>query len=188
MAAMILGLWLWAFVHFVPSMAPGIKADWKAKLGVGGYVASFSLLIVLSIVLIVLGWRSMEPITLYTLPPFVRHISMAMILLAFVLIVTGRYPSRIAQRVRHPMLIGFKIWAVAHLLVNGDTRSVLLFGSLLIWSIVNVISINRRDGKSPPDAQPLSLPLDIGLMIMSVIVYACVAVYAHPWLSGVALM
>ena len=188
MAVMMIGLWIWCFVHFLPSMTPSIKAGWKARLGVGGYAGTFSLLIVLSIVLMVAGWRQMEPVQLYTPIPALRHLSMLLVLFAFVLIITGRYPSRLRQRIRHPMLIGFKIWAFCHLLVNGDSRSFILFGTLLFWAVISVISINRRDGKAPRTETVVSLPADIGLMALSVVIYFLIAFYAHPWLSGVALM
>lgn len=188
MAVMMMGLWIWAFVHLLPSTAPGIKSAWKARLGVGGYAGTFSLLILLSIILMVAGWKQMEPTHLYTLPAVFRPLSMLLVLVAFVLIVAGRYRSRLRQRIRNPMLIGFKIWAFAHLLVNGDSRSLLLFGTLLIWAILSVVAINRRDGKAPPNEAVLSLPVDVGLMVLSVVVYCLIAFYAHPWLSGVALV
>ncbi|MEM7377778.1 MAG: NnrU family protein [Pseudomonadota bacterium] len=188
MAWMIVGLWLWSSVHFVPSVAPDIKSAWKEKLGVGGYAGTFSLLIVLSIVLMVVGWKSMQPVHLYNSPGFARHLTMLLVLFGFVFIVAGRYPSRLRQRIRNPMLIGFKLWAVAHLLVNGDSRSLMLFGTLLIWAVISVITINRRDVKTPRQETVVSLPADVALMGLSVVVYIVIALYAHPWLSGVALM
>lgn len=185
---LVLGLVLWSVVHFVPSVTPDVKQRWKSAIGVGGYAGTFSLLIFLSIFLMVIGWKQTQPVHLYTLPSFVRHITMLLVLVAFVLMVAGRYPSRISQRIKHPMLIGFKTWALAHLLVNGDSRSLVLFGGLLAWSVVSVITINRRDADKPRSTDVVSLPVDIASMAAAVVVYVVIALYAHPWLSGVALM
>ncbi|MGB0867321.1 MAG: NnrU family protein [Granulosicoccaceae bacterium] len=185
MLLITLGLLLWAGVHFIPSAAIPLKQKWSERLGPNGYQGSFALLIVLSIVLIVIGWRSTVPEVLYVLPPFTRHLAMLIMLIAFILMGASHAKTRIKQYVRHPQLTGVVVWAFGHLLANGDSRSLLLFGGLGIWALINMQTINKRDGEwVKPDIPPIGVELR-GLAI-SLVVYV-VVVFLHPWISGMPL-
>ena len=185
MLVLIIGVLLFAGVHFIPSLAPGVKSAWQAKLGENGYKGIFSLLLLGSFALMIMGWRSSQPQFLYALPGSVRHLSMALSVFALLLFVVSNRPSRLRGVFRHPQLSGVAIWAIAHLLVNGDSRSLVLFGGLLLWSVVEIITINRRDGAWQKDATP-PVKTDIINVVVTAVVVA-VVVWAHPWLSGVAL-
>jgi len=185
MKIMILGLLLWSLVHFIPSLAPLLKKNWISMLGEATYKISFAVIIVLSLVLIVYGWRHSTPSHLYTLPIIIKPITVILMLLAFVLFVAAKRPARIKTYIRHPQLMSIFVWSFAHLLSNGDSRSVVLFSWMGIWAVLEMIFINRRDGawiKQPPPEWPKEFK---GLTITFVI-FVIVAL-AHPYIAGISL-
>lgn len=183
MALLILGLVLFAGVHFIPSLAPGVKASAMARLGEGGYKGIFSLLLLSALALIVFGWRGTTP-SLWYLPPPALHVP-ALLLVALGVIVMGaaNRNSRLRLVLRHPQLTGVAMWGIAHLMVNGENRSVLLFGTLTLWAIAEMFAINRRDGvwikEAPPGWGSEIVTLVIGLVVVGVLVAI------HPWIAGV---
>ena len=182
MALIILGLLLFAGVHLVPSLAPDLKAAWHKKLGEGGYKGTFSLLLILSFVLMSMGWRSAQPELLYLPAAELRHPAMALVAIAFLLFIVSNRPSRLRLWIRHPQLTGVLLWAVAHLLINGDNRSVVLFGSMAVWSCVEILAINRREGVwIKGDAPGLGTEL-ITLLVTAIVIALVIAI--HPYISG----
>jgi uncharacterized membrane protein len=154
-------------------------------MGEKGYKISFSLIVVLSLALIVFGWRSVSPATLYSLPEFTRPVAMLMMVAAFILFGAAHHVTRIKQFFRHPQLASVIVWSTAHLLVNGDSRSVVLFGGMLIWAVLEIIAINRRDG-SWVKADIPSWSVEIKGTVISLVIFI-VAALAHPFIAGVAL-
>ena len=185
MAMLIAGLLLWSIVHLVPSVAPSLKARWIAAMGEGGYKASFAALVILGLVLIVFGWRHTLPTHVYVLPGAVRHIAMLMMVFAFVLFGASQYPTRIKNVIRHPQLTGVLIWAVAHLLMNGDNRSIVLFGGMGCWAVAEMVFISRREGPWVKQAPPAWSREFRGLAISAAIFV--VVVLIHPYIAGVAI-
>ncbi|MEL6482604.1 MAG: NnrU family protein, partial [Pseudomonadota bacterium] len=100
----------------------------------------------------------------------------------------GGLKGHVASWIRHPQLTGVKIWAVAHLLVNGDLASVILFGGLLAWAVVALIMINKRDGKGPkPEPQGLKANLiHAGISVVAFLVITGVHNWAgvYPFAGG----
>lgn len=182
MILLVCGLLLWSLVHLIPTVGISIKQRWISALGLKRYIRTFMLLIITSLVLIVLGWRSASPTHLYFLPPFVQSIAIALIVFAFILFVAATHPTRIKRFVRHPQLTGVALWAVAHLLLNGDSRSVLLFGWLGIWAVLEIILINKREGnwiKQPvPEAK-----LEAKVFVKAAIGITVIALL-HPYFTG----
>lgn len=185
MTLLAIGVLLFAGLHLIKSLAPELRAACLAKLGDGGYKGVFSLLLLGSIALIVIGWRSSVPQFIYMPVPGLHSLAMALILLAFLLLVVSSRPSRLRQLVRHPQLSGVLLWGCAHLLLNGDSRSVLLFGGLALWALAEIFAINRRDGVWIKD-EPPGLAADAVNLVITVVVVAAV-VYIHPWLAGVTI-
>jgi uncharacterized membrane protein len=169
----------------IPSIAPSVKLQWKSLLGKNGYKASFAVLIVISIVLISLGWRSTQPDYLYTLPPVATHIAMSLLVIAFILMGASNYPTRIKRYVRHPQLSGLMVWGIAHLILNGDNRSVVLFTTLAIWALLEMIFISKREGLWQKPQAP-SIGQEIKGIVISLIVIV-VVVMVHPYIAGVAI-
>jgi uncharacterized membrane protein len=103
---------------------------------------------------------------------------------ALVLFAASGVPTNLKRVLRHPQLTGFGIWAASHLLSNGDSRSVVLFGGLGLWAVVAIVAINQRDGAwEKPAPQPMSAELKP--VIAAVVAFALVFL-AHPWISGVS--
>ncbi|MEE9320861.1 MAG: NnrU family protein [Granulosicoccus sp.] len=177
MLLLMLGLLLWSAVHFIPSLAQPLNARWLNMIGDVYYKISFSLIIILSIVMMVFGWRSTTPAVLYELPEITRPIAIILMALALSLQVATNKATRINQLVRHPMLSSVIVWSVAHLLVNGDSRSLVLFGGLGIWAILETFAINRREGVwQKPDIPGWSA--EIKFIAISFFVIAWIA-YMH---------
>lgn len=182
MTLLICGLLLWSLVHFVPTIGISIKNRWVGAMGKKGYGRSFMLLIITSLVLIVFGWRSMSPTYLYFLPLYVQSFSVVLIVVAFILFVAATHPTRIKRFIRHPQLTGVALWATAHLLLNGDSRSVLLFGWLGIWALLEMILISRRDGKWIEQPVP-ERKLEAKVFVKASIGIAVLALL-HPYFTG----
>lgn len=186
MLLLILGIALWTATHLFKSIGADARAGLIQRLGEGPYKGLFALLIVASLVLIVTGWRSTLPTALWNPPAFMRHITMLLMPIAVILFISARAPTDIKQIIRHPQLTGVKLWAVAHLLTNGETRSVVLFTGLLAWAVMEVIFINRRDGawkkSAPVGVAKTAVSAIVGLVVTAVIVYV------HVWIAGVALL
>lgn len=185
MAMLIAGLLLWSLVHFVPSLAPSLKARWIGAMGEGGYKASFAALVITGLVLIVFGWRHTLPTHVYVLPGAVRHIAMLMMVFAFVLFGAAKYPTRIKNVIRHPQLSAVLVWAVAHLLMNGDSRSIVLFGWMGCWALLEMVFINRREGAWVKQPAPAWSREFKGLAISAAIFV--VVVLIHPYIAGVPI-
>lgn len=183
MMMLVLGILLFAGVHFVPSLAPSIKTNAMAKIGEGGYKGIFSLLLLGALALIILGWRSAEPVHLYTPPAALHKIAIGLMLVAFWVMTASNTQSRIRQVIRHPQLTGVALWGVSHLLLNGDSRSLVLFGGLTLWAVIEIFAISRRDGVWIKDEVPGWSAEAVTLLIAAVSV--SLLVYFHSWLSGV---
>lgn len=145
MALLILGLLLWWGGHLFKRLAP----EARAAMGNAGRGA-VALVLAAGVVLMVLGYRSTEFIHVWAPPSFMVHINNLMVLIAIFMMSPAPKKGALLSGMRHPMLAGFKLWAAAHLLVNGDLASILLFGGLLAWAVAEVIVINR----SEPQWQP----------------------------------
>ena len=108
---------------------------------------------------------------------------------AMILLVAAYVPSRIRSAVGHPMLAAIKIWALAHLLANGDLASLVLFGSFLVWVVVDRISVKRRGALGPLGSATSTSPInDLIVVGVGLALYAVMLVWGHRWLIGVPLL
>ncbi|MFN3644471.1 MAG: NnrU family protein [Gemmobacter sp.] len=173
---LILGVALWSGAHLLKRLAPGIRQPW-GEPGKG----IVAVLLLASIVLMVVGYRGASPVQVWSPPGFMVHINNLLMLLAFYLYAASGMKTRVTAAIRHPQLTGFKTWAVAHLLVNGDLASILLFGGLLAWAVVAVITINRAEPRpAPPPPAPVAR--EIGAAVGAVVVLVAVGAI-HTWLG-----
>ena len=186
MTMLTIGVGLWIAVHLFPSVLPGARSALIERLGEGPYKGLFALDLVIAILLMVFGWRSALPEPWYT-PPLAGTptIVFALVLIAFVLMGAANAPTNLKRYLRHPMLTGVIVWAGAHLLANGDSRSVILFGGLAVWAAVAMFTINRRDG-AWEKPQAVAVSKDIVLVLIGAALTALVAFF-HGYLSGVPL-
>ena len=186
MTLLIAGLCLWAGTHLVPSAAPEFRQGIIDKLGFNAYRGIFSLAILSALALIVFGWRSSEVTAVYLPPEAWRPAGLMLMALAFLCLgATGR-ASRIGRMVRHPQLTGVLLWSVSHLTTNGDSRSLLLFGSFAAWTVLEMVLISKREGAwNKPEAP--SWGKECFAAAISLVVMAAF-MFAHPWLAGIPLL
>lgn len=181
MTLMILGILIWWAAHLLKRLAPGMRDSLNERIG-NGSKGLMALFILLSVILMVIGYRSADVDVLYSLPAWAGYLNNLLMLFAFFLFGVGSTGSWLASRMRHPMLIAVKVWAVAHLLVNGDVASVILFGSLLAWAVVSVILINKQEGTWTPDQSIEFGKRDVVLIVVWTVMYILVA-GIHIWLG-----
>jgi len=184
MSLLILGVLIWSFVHLFPSVLPGLRQKLESKLGENPYRGLFSLVILGALILIVLGWKSAVPSALYTPPLAGGPATSVLVLIGFVLFFAAQFPGNIKRFIRHPQLTGTLVWGVAHLLVNGDTRSVTLFGCLAAWAALEIIMINRRDGQWQKPG-PAAIKFDVIPVIIGSVAFAAIFFF-HGSLFGVS--
>lgn len=185
MYLLIIGLLLWSAVHFIPSFVAPLKTKWIKSLGNKNYQISFALIVVLSLVIIVFGWRSITPTILYIPVETARSVSLFLMVFAFILFGASQHVTRIKQFIRHPQLTSIIVWSCAHLLSNGDDRSIVLFGGMAIWAILEIIAINRREGVWKKPDNP-SWSVEIKGIAISLVIFI-VSALAHPYISGISL-
>ncbi len=183
---LVLGLLMWTSIHFFPSVAKCTKGLIISKIGIGPYKGLFAILIVSSVVLIVFGWRSIEPVDVYLPYSWGRQVTFILVLLTFILFVAARRATNIKRILRHPQLTGLVLWSIGHLFANGDNRSLILFSWLGIWAIIEMILISRREGEwAKPET--VSVKNDVITVIGGCVLYA-ILLMVHPYLSGIKLI
>ncbi|MEO0357859.1 MAG: NnrU family protein [Pseudomonadota bacterium] len=142
MLLLIAGLGLWIAAHVFKRMMP----DARAALGANAGRGIMTVLIIGALLMMIFGYRWAPFVEIWTPPGFLTHVNnLLMIIAVYVYFSTAALPGKvwIASKVAHPQLLGVKIWSVAHLLVNGDLASIILFGGLLGWAVWNLILIKR---------------------------------------------
>lgn len=182
MFLLVLGVLLWSVAHLIKSAAPQWRATKEAALGEKRWRGLISIAIVASIVLMVLGWRSAGYTAAYSPPLAASPIVTGLMFLSFLLFAGASAPGNIKRLLRHPMLGGTIVFSIAHLLANGDQRSIVLFGGIGIWALVSILLINRRDGawQKPP---AVSLAKDAMTFAGTIVIFGIV-VFLHPYLFG----
>ena len=176
MSLLVIGNILWVIAHSFKRVLPILRNS-LGNAGKGAVAIS----LIIALVLIVTGYRSAEYVAVWTPPNFLVHINNILMLTAIFVFALGHTRGRLRGRLRHPMLTSVKIWAVAHLLVNGDLASLILFGSMLAWAVLAVILINRSETRTAP--KPGTAKRDIVLVFMVVFIFLLIS--AFHWFFGV---
>jgi uncharacterized membrane protein len=151
MTYLMLGLVIFLGIHSVRIFADDWRTQTIAQLSEGPWKGLYSLLSLLGLALICWGFDAAreQPVVLWTPLPALRHVAIGLTLLSFVLLAAAYMPGNgIKARLHHPMLLGVKVWALSHLLVNGMLSHVLLFGAFLLWSVLDFSSARRRDRRA----------------------------------------
>jgi uncharacterized membrane protein len=182
MIKLMLGVLLWSVMHFIPAIAVDFRKNLVSRFGEKPYKGIFALFMVLSLYLVISGWRGTIPENVYLPPTWGRHLTSLLVLVSFILFIASHHATNLKRFVRHPQLTGVALWGIAHLLANGEGRSIVLFGGLALWAIIEIVLLNRRDGAwTKPD--PVPRKKDIILGVASLTTYIIVAV-SHQWLFG----
>lgn len=192
MLTLIIGLVVFLGLHLLPTNV-ALRDGLRARYGEAAYKIAFSVASLIGLVLIVYGYGKLQgmpsknPI-LWVPPVWTKHITWALMLPALILLVASNIPSRIRDTVGHPMLLGTKIWATAHLLANGSLAAIVLFGSFLAWAVVDLISVKRRGAKGPLGERRGTLTGDIAAIVIGSAIYAWLLLGGHGKLIGIALL
>lgn len=188
MVYLVLGLVIFLGVHSVRIVADGWRARTVASIGANAWKGAYSLASVVGFALIVWGFGQarMQPMQLWSPPIGMRHLASLLTLAAFVLLAAAYVPGNgIKARVHHPMVLGVKVWALAHLLANGNLAHVLLFGSFLVWAVLNFSSCRRRDraaGTAYPPGRPMATVVTV---VAGALAWAVFAMWLHGWWIGI---
>ena len=184
---MILGLALFFGVHGVTTQRD-LRARLIAVRGEAAYKIGYSLISALGLVLIVWGfghYRATGWIDVWYPPKAMKHIALTLMLFAVILVVASYIRGRIYATLKHPMLAGIKLWALAHLLANGDLGSIILFGSFLAWAVFDRITLKRRSDPGAPDFGMGGRDCDTLAVIVGTLLYLALGFWFHPYVIGV---
>jgi uncharacterized membrane protein len=171
-----LGLALWILAHGFKRIAP----EQRAAMGDGGK-AVVAVALVISVAVMIFGYRGADYVPVYEPLPGMVHVNNLLMLIAVFLYGVGGTKGTLYPRMRHPMLWGTVIWAVAHLLVNGDLASVVLFGGLGLWALGTMAAINRAQAWVPPSGGR-GVRGDLMNLVGTAVLYALIA-GIHTWLG-----
>lgn len=192
MILLIAGLVIFFAIHLLPTNRP-LRSGLAGRFGEGAYKGIFSVIALLGFVLIVLGFAKMQAMLgsknpiLWDPPTWTRHVAFTLMLPAMILLVAAYIPSRIRAAVKHPMLVAIKIWALAHLLANGDAASMVLFGSFLAYAVFDRISLKRREEPGWGGAKAPVIN-DVLVVVIGLALYAFMLFWGHTLLIGVPLV
>ncbi|MBO3761164.1 NnrU family protein [Ciceribacter sp. L1K22] len=188
MAILILGIILFIGTHSIRVVAPGLRTSMIEKLGPQGWRGVYSLLSILSIVVLVWGYATAPVINVWFPPTWTAHLAVTLMLLAMICLAASSLPAgHIATKTKHPMVLSVKIWALAHLLANGDLASILLFVAFLAWGVVVRISLKRRERAGEPVLRSfVAARNDLLAVVIGVAVWLAFLLKLHEWLIGVA--
>lgn len=184
MTWLISGIALFVIVHLSSSAFPGMRSMLKETIGEKAHRGAFAALALAGVVMIVIGWRSTIPVAIYAPPSWGATLAFLLMFISIVLFGASHAKTNIKRVVRHPQLTAVALWSVAHLASNGDTRSLILFGSLGLWALTEMLLINRRDGEWLKPERAMMKNEAIGATI-SVIVFL-VLLALHPYFAGVS--
>ena len=187
---MILGLVLFFAAHVFTTKRE-TRAQAIARLGEGTYKILYSLVSLAGLALIIWGfghYRAAGWIDVWYPPKAMKHITVALMLPAVILVVASYLRGRIYATLKHPMLAGVKLWAAAHLLANGDLGSIILFGSFLGWAVYDRISLKHRKDSGAPPIPVGGVTNDLIAVVVGIVAYLALAFAFHPVVIGVPVV
>lgn len=192
MLLFLLGLVLFLGLHLLQAIAPGVRDAAVASLGRLVYRIVHSVLSIATLCLLIYGFGEARQETgiLYEPPLFLTHITLTLMLIAVIVLVSSFLPAGyIAAKTKHPMVTSVKIWALAHLLANGETVQVILFAAFLAWAVIVRISYKKRMARGEALPRPYkSWEYDIAAVIIGLVVYGAIVMKLHMLLIGVPVM
>jgi uncharacterized membrane protein len=187
LSLMILGLAVFIGAHVFTTLR-GPRAAVVARLGEGPYKGLYSLVSLIGILLIGYGfarYRAAGFIPIWQPPTWTRHVNNVLLWPAFVCLAAAYIPGDIKRVLKHPMLVGIKLWAIGHLISNGDLGSIILFTSLLVWAGYDRASLKWRSDPGAPDFGLGGRDCDTIAVIVGTLLYVAIGLWFHPYVIGV---
>jgi uncharacterized membrane protein len=189
MLILLLGIIIFLGVHSLTTFRE-VRASLIVRFGTNRFKSLYSILAVLGLVLIIAGfsqYRADGLIQVWDPPEGMRHLTFLLMWFAFIALASmGRNPSRIRGWLRHPMLVAIKIWALAHLLINGDAGGMLLFGAFLAWAVFDRIAVKRRGDLGAPRIDHFTRA--DGVAVGAGTIGYVAMIFLHPILIGVSVL
>lgn len=168
MTILICGVVLWIAAHLFKRVLPGVRA----RLGAPGR-GMVTGLVLLSLALMVIGYRAADGVVYWGRSPMLTGINNLLMLVSVYLFAASGMKTALARRIRHPMLLGVLIWSVAHILVNGDTPSFVLFGGLGLWALLQMVLINAQGPWVAPKGK--GAKMEWMALVGTIVVYGAIA-------------
>jgi uncharacterized membrane protein len=191
MSLLIVGLVLFLGVHSVRIVADGWRSQMLVRLGEGAWKGLYSVVSLVGLVLVVWGYglARQEPVVLWNPPVAMRHAASLVTLVAFILLAAAYVPrNALKAKLHHPMVLGVKAWALAHLISNGNLADMLLFGAFLLWAVLDFRAARQRDralGTSYPSGTLAGTGIAV---VLGLVAWAAFAFWAHALLIGISPM
>jgi uncharacterized membrane protein len=185
MTALIAGLVLFLGIHSVRIVADDFRTARVAQWGIGPWKLLYTLVSFAGLGLIIWGYSQAraEPVVVWNPPRGMNHLAALLMIPSFVLVVAGNLPgTKLKAALGHPMVIGVKLWAFAHLLANGMLADVVLFGAFLAWAVVDLVSLRRRDRAEGKSYAGGSLARDALAVAIGLVAWVVFGFWLHGWL------
>jgi len=190
MIILLAGLLVFIGVHSVRIVADGWRGARIARIGLWPWKAIYSLLSIAGLALIVWGYGETRTASeLWSAPVWLRHGASLLMLVSFLLLVAAYLPrNHLRAAVGHPMVVGVKVWALAHLLTNSRPGDLVLFGALLAWAVLDFRAARQRDRANPPLKTGHSWAMTVVTAVVGIVTWAVFARFLHPILIGVPVV
>lgn len=189
MTLLILGLVLFLGVHSVRIVAEGWRVQTIARIGEGAWKGIYSVLSLAGFVLLIWGYGQarLDPTVLWATPVWTRHLASLLVLLAFVLLAAAYVPgNHLKAKLHHPMVLAVKVWALAHLLSNNTLADLLLFGSFLLWAVLDFRAARGRDRANGTVYRAGHGVRTAITVVVGIAAWAVFAFWAHKALFGIS--
>ena len=189
MTALVLGLLLFLGIHSARIVADGARSAFIERRGANAWKGLYSIASLVGLVLIVWGYSQarQQPVVLWASPAWTRHLAALLTWPAFILLAAPNFRANaFTARLHHPMTLGVKLWAFAHLIANNTLADLLLFGSFLVWAIVLFAAARRRDRRAGTVYPAAIVSQTVKAAVAGTVVWVVFAFWLHGWLIGVA--
>jgi uncharacterized membrane protein len=190
LALLVLGLALFLGPHVFVTLR-GARGALVERIGEWAYKGLFALLSLVGLYVIGKGfaeYRDAGMIEVWDPPEWTRHITVALMWPAAIFVTAAYIPGDIKRVLKHPMLVGVKLWAVAHLISNGDLGSMIIFIAVLAWAVYDRITLKRRSDPGSPPIPIGGRRNDIAAVIVGTILYFALALVFHPLVIGKSVL
>jgi uncharacterized membrane protein len=188
LAILVLGLAVFLAPHVFTAFRAA-RQDAIARVGENAYKVAYSLVSLIGLVLIGYGYaryRATGWVDVWYPPAWTRHVTVALVWPAIICIVAAYSPGRIKTTLKHPMLVGLKLWAFAHLISNGDLGSIVLFGAILGYAVFDRISLKHRTDPGAPPIPVGGVKNDVIAVVGGTVLYLLLGWLFHPYVVGVS--
>lgn len=189
MTLLIAGLVLFIGVHSVRIFADDWRTQKIEQLGEKKWKGLYTLVAIAGFALIAIGYDSARtaPVILWEPPFWGRHLAILLNLFTLILLTAAFVPrNSIKAKLGHPMILSVKIWALAHLLANGTLADLLLFGSFLVWAVLDFSSSSKRDRAAATVRAPGATANTVLTVALGSVLWLAFLYWLHAWLIGVA--